>query len=260
VLSVDRLSVAIGSSTVLSEVSLEVGQGEVVCLVGRNGAGKTTLLRTLMGFLSPRAGTIRLGGDDVTGRPPHEMARLGVGFSPEDSGVFAGLTVEENVRLAIWAKPAGRAAEERVALAGELFPALRRHWKRPAGQMSGGERKMLSIARALASDPAVLLLDEPFEGLSPAIIPEVAEGIARITVLGRSILMAESNAHHVPVSADRACVLERGEVVFTGPPGRLLSDDMVRRIVEGAELSPGAPAPAAPARTDIAMPERRTRG
>jgi branched-chain amino acid transport system ATP-binding protein len=233
VLSVEGLRASIGSSEILRGVSLSVAAGEVTCLLGRNGAGKTTLLRTVMGYLRPSAGRVLLAGRDVTGWAPHRLARAGVGFSPEDSGVFAGLTVEENIRVATWAKPGGRPAEERVALARSVFPALARNWSHRGAEMSGGERKMLSIGRALATDPDLLILDEPFEGLSPAVIPEVAEGIAAITATGRSILLAESNAYHVPPFASSVYVLERGEVVFSGPPEAMAEDQAVRRIVEG---------------------------
>jgi branched-chain amino acid transport system ATP-binding protein len=233
VLSVEGVSVAIGASEILRDISVAVGTGEVVCLVGRNGAGKTTLLRTVMGWLSPRVGRVVIGGRDAAGLPPHAVARLGVGYSPEDCGVFAGLTVEENVRVATWARPGGRPAEERVAEACSLFPALRGCWRRKGGEMSGGERKMLSIARALATDARLLLLDEPFEGLAPVVVPTVAEGIGTIARTGRGVLVAESNAHHVPGFANRVVILERGEVVHTGPPETMWSDEAVRRIVEG---------------------------
>ena len=232
-LRVENVSVSIGSSEILRHVNLAVRPGEVACLVGRNGAGKTTLLRTVMGFLQPSAGRVLLAGRDVTGWAPHRLARAGVGFSPEDSGVFAGLTVEENVRLATWAKPGGHPAEERVAFAVSVFPALTAHWGRAGAESSGGERKMLSIARALATDPQLLILDEPFEGLSPAIVPEVTEGIAAITATGRSVLLAESNANHVPGFAASVYLLERGEIVFSGSPEQMEADETANWIVGG---------------------------
>ena len=238
-LRVEDLSVSIGSSEILRDVGLAVRGGELACLLGRNGAGKTTVLRTVMGYLRPSAGRVLLAGRDVTGWAPHRLARAGVGFSPEDSGVFAGLTVEENVRVATWAKPGGRSAEERVAFALSVFPALAGYWGRAGTEISGGERKMLSIARALATDPELLILDEPFEGLSPAIVPEVADGIAAITATGRSVLLAESNANHVPDFAASVYVLERGEIVFSGSPEQMEADETVRWIVgaRGSEVT-----------------------
>ena len=233
-LEVSGIDVYIESSHILRRVSLEVPAGEVVCLVGRNGAGKTTTLRTVMGFRRPRAGRIALRGQEIQGRRPHEIALRGVGFAPEDSGIFADLTVAENIEIATWTRRAGRPAAERLALAYRVFPGLRRYMARKGPEMSGGERKMLSIARALALDPEILLLDEPFEGLSPAIIPSVSDGIAEITRLGHAILIAESNIHHVPAFAARLYVIERGEIIYAGRPEDVQRDRAVMRVIGGA--------------------------
>ena len=233
-LAVERIDVFIQASHILRRVSLEVGEREVVCLVGRNGAGKTTTLRTIMGYLRPHNGRIRFREHEIQGRRTHEIARLGLGFAPEDSGIFPDLTVAENIEISTWTQPAGRPAAERIELAYQVFPALRRYMQRKAPEMSGGERKMLSIARALALDPEMLLLDEPFEGLSPAIIPTVSEGIAEITGLGHSILIAESNIHHVPEFATRLYVIERGEIIFAGRPDAVNDDRAVMRVIGGA--------------------------
>ncbi len=233
-LDVGGIDVYIESSHILRAVSLSVGAGEVVCLVGRNGAGKTTTLRTIMGYRRPRAGRIALRGEAIHGRRPHEIARRGVGYAPEDSGIFADLTVAENIEIATWTRRGGRPAAERLALAYRVFPVLQRYADRKGPEMSGGERKMLSIARALALDPEILLLDEPFEGLSPAIIPSVSDGIAEITGLGRAILIAESNIHHVPAFAARLYVIERGEIVYAGRPEDVRHDRAVMRIIGGA--------------------------
>ena len=206
----------------------------MVCLVGRNGAGKTTLLRTVMGYLRPRAGTIDFKGGTIAGRPTHEIAQRGIGFAPEDSGIFADLTVGENIEIATWTRPGGRPARERVEAAYDVFPVLRGYATRKGPAMSGGERKMLSIARALALDPELLLLDEPFEGLSPAIIPAVAEGIGAITRRGHAILLAESNIHHVPDFTSRLYVIERGEIIFAGRPADVNRDASVMRVIGGA--------------------------
>ena len=232
-LEVSGIDVYIESSHILRAVSLSVGVGEVVCLVGRNGAGKTTTLRTVMGYRRPRAGRIALRGEAIHGRRPHEIARRGVGFAPEDSGIFADLTVAENIEIATWTRRAGRPAAERLALAYRVFPVLQRYADRKGPEMSGGERKMLSIARALALDPEILLLDEPFEGLSPAIIPSVSDGIAEITGLGHAILIAESNIHHVPPFAARLYVIERGEIIFAGKPHEAWKDPGVVRVIGG---------------------------
>ncbi|MCI0545769.1 MAG: ABC transporter ATP-binding protein [Candidatus Rokubacteria bacterium] len=232
-LNVRAIDVFIQSSRILRGVSLEVGEREVVCLIGRNGAGKTTTLRAVMGYLAPRAGAVEYRGRPIHGRPTHEIARLGLGYAPEDSGIFRDLTVAENIEIATWTRPGGRPPAERIERAYRVFPALRRYARRKGPEMSGGERKMLSIARALALDPEMLLLDEPFEGLSPAIIPTVADGIAEITRLGHSILIAESNIHHVPEFARRLYVIERGEIIFGGPPAAIHGDAGVLRVIGG---------------------------
>jgi branched-chain amino acid transport system ATP-binding protein len=233
VLTLEALDVFIQSSHILRGVSLEVGEREVVCLVGRNGAGKTTTLRAIMGYLRLHRGRIVFLGEEIHGRRTHEIARRGLGFAPEDGGIFSDLTVAENIEIATWTRPGGRAAE-RIERAYEVFPALRRYRHRKGPEMSGGERKMLSVARALALDPRLLLLDEPFEGLSPAIIPTVGRGLAEITRRGHSILMAESNIHHVPEFATRLYVIERGEIVFAGPPEAVRRDAATMRIIGGA--------------------------
>jgi branched-chain amino acid transport system ATP-binding protein len=237
-LSVLKLVVDIQESRILRQVSLEVGRGELVCLVGRNGAGKTTTLRTIMGLLRPVSGDVLFQGGSILGWRTPRVARAGIGYAPEESGVFGDLSVEENIELPTWTRTTARSAAERIALAYQVFPKLEAYRKRGGQQLSGGERKMVSIARALALDPDLLLLDEPFEGLSPAIIPTVAEGIASIRKSGRSVLLAESNFHHLPDDADRLVVLERGEVVFDGLPAEALRDPAVVRFTGAAVLPP----------------------
>ncbi|HZF03143.1 MAG TPA: ATP-binding cassette domain-containing protein [Patescibacteria group bacterium] len=230
-LALRDVDVYIEASHILRRISLEAARGELVCLVGRNGAGKTTTLRTVMGYLRPAAGTITFAGQPIGGLPTHAIAARGVGYAPEESAVFGDLTVGENIELATWTRPGGRPAAERVAGAYDVFPRLRGFATRGGTQLSGGERKMLSIARALALDPALLLLDEPFEGLSPAIIPQLGESIAAIARLGPAIVLAESNIHHVPAYASRLYVIERGEIVFAGLPQDLRGRPDLARIV-----------------------------
>src|SRR6266545_2199947 len=232
-LAVEGLNVFIEASHILRDVTLDVGDRELVCLVGRNGAGKTTTLRTIMGLQSPTSGRIEFKGRSLVGQRPHRIARLGLGFAPEDSGVFGDLTVAENIEIATWTRPGDRPAAERVERAYALLPRLRGYAARGGTQLSGGERKMLSIARALALHPELLLLDEPFEGLSPAIIPALAESLAAITRLGMSLVIAESNIHHVPAWTRRLYVIERGEVIFAGTPDDARRDTAVLRVIGG---------------------------
>ena len=232
-LSVAGLEVDIQGSRVLDGVDLDVGPGELVCLLGRNGAGKTTTFRTLMGYRRPVAGSISFDGAELVGLPTWRIAQLGIGFAPEESEVYADLTVAENIELATWTRPQGRPAAERLAEAYGVFPKLRQYLARGGAQLSGGERKMVSIARALALDPKLLLLDEPFEGLSPAIIPLIAAGISSIRASGRAVLLAESNIHHIPDETDRLYVLERGELIFAGPPATAYRDSQVMRVIAG---------------------------
>jgi branched-chain amino acid transport system ATP-binding protein len=234
ILEVKNLNVYIKASHILRNVTIEVGEREVVCLIGRNGAGKTTLLRSTMGFLKPETGNIKFMGEEIKGQAPHEIALKGIGYAPEESEIFADLTTFENIEIATWTRETSRQVEERIRLAYSVFPALEKYKGRKGEQISGGERKMLSIARALALDPHMLLLDESFEGLSPAIIPQIAESIHEIAKMGRSIFLAESNIYHVPDFTDRLYVIERGEIIFSGKPEELIKDKAVLRIVAGA--------------------------
>jgi branched-chain amino acid transport system ATP-binding protein len=217
-LSVRDLAVDIQGSRVLRDVSFSVGQGELVCFVGRNGAGKTTTLRSIMGFRKPVSGTIEFEGQTILGLQPFQIARLGIGFAPEESEVFGELTVAENIAMPTWTCPSPRPAAERIADAYKVFPNLERYRERGGQALSGGERKMVSIARALVLGPRLLLLDEPTEGLSPVIVPSIVEGLGNIRAFGLAVFIAESNIHHVPDFTDRLYVIERGEIIFAGKP------------------------------------------
>ena len=250
-LVVRDLVVDIQGSRVLRGVSFEVKAGELVCLVGRNGAGKTTSFRTVMGFRRPAAGTVQFDGHDLIGLRPNQIARLGIGFAPEESEVFGELTVAENIALPTWTCPGGpegRSAQARIAEAYRVFPALERYRERGGHALSGGERKMVSIARALALGPRLLLLDEPTEGLSPVIVPAIIAALADIRTLGHAVLIAESNIHHVPEFADRLYVIERGEIVFAGRPEAASRDPAVARIIGGTAEAGTAPGPVEPGR------------
>jgi branched-chain amino acid transport system ATP-binding protein len=236
-LSVSDLVVDIQGSRVLRGVSFAVRQGELVCFVGRNGAGKTTTLRSIMGFRKPVSGEIEFEGQNILGLHPFQIARLGIGFAPEESEVFGELTVAENIALPTWTCPNPRPAEERIAEAYKVFPKLERYRARGGAALSGGERKMVSIARALALGPKLLLLDEPTEGLSPAIVPSIVDGLGNIRAFGHAVFIAESNIHHVPDFTDRLYVIERGEIIFAGKPAEARRNPAVARVIEGTEPS-----------------------
>jgi branched-chain amino acid transport system ATP-binding protein len=233
VLKVDQINVFIQASHILRDVILKVGEGEVVCLIGRNGAGKTTTLRTVMGYLTPESGRVEFKNQDISGLDTYKIAQMGLGYMPGDGGIFADLTVHENIELGSWTRETSRSPEEKVALAYQVFPILERYKARKGDQVSGGERKMLAIARALASDPTMLLLDEPFEGLSPVIIPDINERIRESAKMGLSMVIAESELHHVPEFTNRLYVIERGQIIYSGMPEDVQKEEAVMKIIGG---------------------------
>ena len=239
-LAVHELIVDIEGSRVLRGVSIEAKEGELVCLVGRNGAGKTTAFRSIMGFRKAVSGSIIFQGRSLLGLRPFQIARMGIGFAPEESEVFGELTVAENIAMPTWTHANERTAADRINEAYNVFPNLRRYEGRSGQALSGGERKMLSIARALALGPKLLLLDEPTEGLSPVIIPSIIEGLSNIRAFGHAVFIAESNIHHVPDFADRLYVIERGEIIFAGRPSEARRDPAVARVIEGVSPAPAS--------------------
>ena len=215
---------AYGPSLVLHGVTLEARAGEVVCLLGRNGAGKSTTLKAVVNLVEVTGGSIRFDGRDVTGWPTHRISRLGVGYVPEDRRIFGDLTVAENLEVGARADTAATA--ERVD---RLFPRLRELARRRAGSLSGGEQQMLTVARTLMGDPRVLLLDEPSEGLAPVVVRALVDQIAALKGEGLTILLSEQNVHFAARLADRAYIIERGEIRFEGPMRALLEDEALRR-------------------------------
>jgi len=218
------LHVRIGESHILQGIEFDVAEGGVTALLGRNGVGKTTTLRALMGLVD-RAGLVRYDGADITHMATYKIVRRGVGYVPEDRDVFAGLTVDENLRLA------ERSAEPRYDLVYDLFPELRQRGKQLAGTLSGGQQQMVAIARALLNDNRVLFVDEPTKGLSPLLVSEVARVLERVSEL-TTVLLVEQNLGVVARVARDAVVLDTGRVVHTGPAQELLDDKaMVQRMM-----------------------------
>ncbi|CAN7208684.1 ABC transporter ATP-binding protein [Acidovorax sp. LjRoot66] len=222
-----------GAAQILYDVDLNVRRGEVVALMGRNGAGKSTTLKTLMGMLAKRKGQIRFMGKDLSKSDPHDAARLGLGFVPEDRRVFTDLTVMEN--LAVGRQPArhwpdGTAAPLWTPEAlFKLFPNLGEMPQRPGGRMSGGEQQMLTVARTLMGNPYLVLLDEPSEGVAPVIVEQMAQMILELKAQGVSILLSEQNMHFAELVSDRAYVLEKGQIRYQASMAELAANDEVRR-------------------------------
>ncbi len=233
-LEVDRIHTYRGPAHILQGVSLAVHAGEAVCLVGRNGAGKTTTIESIIGLLPVRAGRILFRGSEVTRRPAHERARLGIGYAPEDAGIFPDLTVAEHLQLSQWlgggSRAGGGEVDERAA---SVFPEIRAFLGRRGLNLSGGQRKMVAIARAMTLSPAVLLLDEPFEGLAPVVVTRFIEAVRRIKDMGVALLIAESNLLTATRIADRLYAIDRGEIIFAGDPRSALDNAEVMKTLRG---------------------------
>jgi branched-chain amino acid transport system ATP-binding protein len=228
VLSVSGLNAFYGRAHILFDVALEVGAGEVVVLLGRNGAGKSTTLKSIIGLVSPSAGTIRFGNEEIAGAEPYRIARLGLGYVPEERRIFTDLSVAENLEVGRQPARNGSApwtAERLFA----LFPNLAEMRDRPGGRMSGGEQQMLTIARTLMGNPSLILLDEPSEGLAPVIVQQLAETIRTLKAQGLSVLLCEQNLHFAAHVADRAYIVEKGAVRFEGTMKALMADEAVRK-------------------------------
>jgi branched-chain amino acid transport system ATP-binding protein len=226
-LEVRGLEAAYGASQVLFGISLDIGEGEVVALLGRNGAGKTTTLSSLMGLLPPRQGSIRFRGREIAGLEPYEICRLGLGFVPENARLFASLTVAENLEAARRSAPDGavRFGIEQVL---ELFPDLRPLLNRRAGMLSGGQQRMVGIARTLMGNPDLLLLDEPSEGLAPLVVEALLDRLKSLRATGVTVLLSEQNLRFANELADRAYIIEKGEIRYEGTIAELAAEPEVR--------------------------------
>ena len=236
-LEIQQINTFRGPAHILRGVSLTVGDAEAVCLVGRNGAGKTTTIDSIMGLLPVRSGTVTFKGQDITPLPTHERALLGIGYSPEDSGIFPDLTVAENFQISqLMGASRGRAAsgsraemDERVLA---VFPEVKEFTGRRGLNLSGGQ-KMVAIARAMTLSPSILLLDEPFEGLAPVVVNRFIDAVKKIKGMGISLLIAESNLNTATRIADRLYAIDRGEIIFQGDPKTALQNEEVMKTIRG---------------------------
>jgi branched-chain amino acid transport system ATP-binding protein len=229
ILAVESIHTSYGLSQILFGVSLHVGAGECVSLLGRNGVGKSTTLRSIMGLTAPRQGTVVYNGQDITGKPAFRVAQLGIGFVPEDRRIFPDLSVRENLEVARKTSASQRARGWTVQRVYDIFPVLAALDGRKGGHLSGGEQQMLTIGRTLMGNPDLLLLDEPSEGLAPLVVRDLGVQIRRLKDEGITILLCEQNARFAAALSDRAYVLEKGQVRFSGTIAELQANDEVRR-------------------------------
>jgi branched-chain amino acid transport system ATP-binding protein len=232
-LALDGVRAGYGKVDVLHDVSLRVDAGEFVCLIGANGAGKSTILKTISGLLAPRAGSLSLLDQPIGGRPAHEILKAGIAHCPEGRRIFPEMTVRENLEMGAYVRGAERTVTEDLERAFARFPVLQQRARQLAGTLSGGEQQMLAIARALMSNPKLLLLDEPSLGLSPTMVEATFRIIAEIRARGVTVLMVEQNAYLALRMADRGYVMETGRVTLEGRGAELLDNEHVRRAYLG---------------------------
>ena len=238
-LEVDRIETYRGQVQVLRGVSLRVSGGESVVLVGRNGAGKTTTIETIMGLLPARGGAVSFKGAAITRMPTYQRALLGIGYAPEDAGIFPDLSVAENFRICEWlARPSGKSnlrpgtadVEQRIF---GVFPEVKAFMDRRGLHLSCGQKKMVAVARAMALSPSILLLDEPFEGLAPVVVARIIDAVNKIKAMGISLLIAESNLMTAIRVADRLYAIDRGEIIFQGTPKEAVQNEDVMHTLRG---------------------------
>ncbi len=233
ILSVSGLNLFYGDAQALDDVSLEVGEGDIVAVVGSNGAGKSSLIRTIAGIEKPRSGQIVYKGVDITGWPSHRICNLGVGQVAEGRQIFAGLTVRENLEVGAYLERGRAKSAETMERVFAMFPILRERAEQQAGTLSGGEQQMLAIGRCLLGQPELIMFDEPSLGLAPTIVQEVFGIVERLNADGTPIILVEQNVALSLKMANRAYVLENGRIVLSGPGGDLLQDDLVREAYLG---------------------------
>jgi branched-chain amino acid transport system ATP-binding protein len=227
----------IGAYHILHGVDLAVPRGQLTMLLGRNGAGKTTTLRTIMGLWRASQGRIAFGGADITALPTPAIARLNIAYVPENMGIFADLTVKENLLLAArGARTAAQMDEARLEWIFGLFPAVQKFWNHPAGKLSGGQKQMVAVARAIVEPRALLIVDEPSKGLAPAIVNNMIDAFAQLKASGTTILLVEQNLHFAKRLGDHVAVMDDGVVVHAGPMAALAADEALQQSLLGLAL------------------------
>jgi branched-chain amino acid transport system ATP-binding protein len=236
-LALSKLEVAYGGIHAVKGIDLEVGQGELVCLIGANGAGKTTTLKGICGLLPVKAGTIRYAGDDITGKPPFRLVQRGLAMVPEGRGVFGALTIEENLAMGAYIRNDSDGIKADMERVYGLFPRLKERRRQTAGTLSGGEQQMLAMGRAMMSRPKLLLLDEPSMGLAPLMVQKVFETVQTISAEGVTILLIEQNAKLALEVSRRGYVMESGEITLAGEAKSLLHDPKVRAAYLGEAIA-----------------------
>jgi branched-chain amino acid transport system ATP-binding protein len=232
-LTLEDISVNYGAIEALTGINLHVDQGEVVTLIGANGAGKTTTLRTITGLLEPKKGRVMYEGNEISGIPTHKLVSMGIAMSPEGRGVFANLSVRENLEMGAFIRKDKKGIADDMERGFTLFPRLKEREQQKAGTLSGGEQQMLAMARALMSKPRLLLLDEPSLGLAPLVVHTIFEAIEQIRTEGATILLVEQNAYAALHHSDRAYVLETGRIVMEGDSKQLAQDPRVKEAYLG---------------------------
>jgi branched-chain amino acid transport system ATP-binding protein len=232
-LTLENISVNYGAIEALNGISMHIEEGEVVTLIGANGAGKTTILRTITGLLEPKKGQVIFAGKEINGVPSHKLVAMGMAMSPEGRGVFANLSVRENLEMGAYLRRDKKEIEEDLERGFSMFPRLKEREKQKAGTLSGGEQQMLAIVRALMSRPRLLLLDEPSLGLAPLVVHTIFEAIEEIRSKGTTILLVEQNANAALHHSDRAYVLETGSIVMEGDSKALATDPRVKEAYLG---------------------------
>ncbi len=231
-LKVDDINVYYGAIHAIKGISLDVDEGEIVTLIGANGAGKSTTLKTISGIMRPKTGSIEFQGQDITKVPAHKIVKMGLSQVPEGRRVFMQMTVKENLEMGAFTAPAN-SIEENINMVYEHFPRLKERYKQIAGTLSGGELQMLAMGRALMSQPKLMMLDEPSMGLAPVLVEEIFEIIHNLHEAGTTILLVEQNARMALSIADRAYVIETGNVTLSGDAKELMNNDSVRKAYLG---------------------------